>query len=119
MDGGAVNSKCAQQRVQCLAGGNPVRQGVATPPVANLGHAVATLWVKRRKLGSRVIRHFSTEITVSPVCRHGLLHGRQHVRNRYGEILYSTAVLEVSHATQWHCINWGEPVVSISDEKIS
>ena len=37
----------------------------ATSSVANLGNAVVTLWIKRRKPGSRVTRHVSTEITVN------------------------------------------------------
>ena len=46
-----------------MAGGNPAWEGVAAPPIANLGHGMATCRVKRRKSGDRVIRQFSPEIT--------------------------------------------------------
>ena len=41
----------------------PSGKVLTTSPAANLEYAVATLQAKRRKLGSRVIRHFSNEIT--------------------------------------------------------
>ncbi len=44
-------------------GGNPIRQGGNHTTGSNLGLAVATQRVKRRKQGSRVIRHYSPEIT--------------------------------------------------------
>ena len=53
----------APRRAQHLAGGNPAWEGVAAPPIANLGHGMATCRVKRRKSGDRVIRQFSPEIT--------------------------------------------------------
>ena len=40
---------------------------LATPSVANLGYGMVTYHVKRRKLGSRVIRQFSPEINQTDV----------------------------------------------------
>lgn len=42
----------------------PLGKVLTTPPIANLGHGMVTCRVKRRKLGDRVIRQFSPEITV-------------------------------------------------------
>ena len=42
----------------------PSGKVLTTLPVANLVHGAVTCWVKRRKLGGRVIRQFSPEITV-------------------------------------------------------
>ena len=41
----------------------PLGKVLAAPPIANLVHGMVTYWVKRRKLGGRVIRQFSPEIT--------------------------------------------------------
>ena len=41
----------------------PLGKVLTTPPIANLGHGMVTCRVKRRKLGDRVIRQFSPEIT--------------------------------------------------------
>ena len=40
----------------------PLGKVLTTPPIANLGHGMATCRVKRRKLGDRVKRYFSPEI---------------------------------------------------------
>ena len=68
--------------------------------------------VKRRKLGDRVIRHFSPEITGN-WCADVVYLAEGNMRvYRNGEISRNTTGLEVSHVVQWHCVNWGEPVSS-------
>ena len=41
----------------------PLGKVLTTTPIANLVHGAVACWVKRRKLGGRVIRQFSLEIT--------------------------------------------------------
>ncbi len=66
---------------------------LTTSPVANLVPVQATVQVKRRKLDSRVIRHFSTEITEN-LCDDMVYFMEVNTYTyRYGEILYGTAVL--------------------------
>lgn len=78
----------------------PLGKVSATPPIANLVHDAATHRVKRRKLGGRVIRQFSPEITdiwsgdvvyltEANTCIPGM-----------GEDMRGSAGLEVSHAVQ-------------------
>lgn len=72
----------------------------AAPPIANLVHGAVTCWVKRRKLGSRVIRQFSPEIKLSG-CDDAV--NRAEVKTHLtatGEGMCDTTGLKVSHAVQ-------------------
>lgn len=108
------NIVTVQLRGQCLEGGNPVRQGANHTISSILVLVSVTVLAKRRKLGSRVIRQFSAEIR-QILCADTVyrVEGNMCIFQN-GEILHSTAVLEVSHVVQRHCVNWGEPIVSSS-----
>ena len=66
---------------------------LTTPLVANLVPVWVTVQVKRRKSGSRVIRHFSAEITGNLCDDVVYLTEVNTYIYRYGEILYGTAAL--------------------------
>lgn len=111
------NCAWAQQRVQCLAGGNPVWKGLTNPPVASLGCVLATVCAKRRQQGDRVIRHFSPEILVNQ-CGDILLTMESNIAAFVsGKNVADIAGSEVSHVIQWHCINWGETAFPSSPQK--
>lgn len=89
---------CAQLRGQRIAGGNPVRKSLTKPPVASLGYALVTMYVKRRGRGNRVKRHYSPEILEKPVCQRFVCSGRQYAYKPYiGEEICSTTGSEASH----------------------
>ena len=66
---------------------------LTTPSAANLMPVWVTVQVKRRKLGSRVIRHFSVEIT-GVLCDDAVCFAEINTYiYRNSEILYGTAAL--------------------------
>ncbi len=78
----------------------PLGKVSATPPITNLVHRTVTCWVKRRKLGGRVIRQFSPEITVvwcDDVVYFAEVKTGMSVS---GKDMFGTMGLEVSHAVQ-------------------
>ncbi len=78
----------------------PLGKVSAAPPIANLVHGTVTCRVKRRKLGGRVIRQFSPEITVvwcDDVVYFAEVKTGMSVS---GEDMHGTTGLEVSHAVQ-------------------
>lgn len=78
----------------------PLGKVLTTPPIANLGHRMETCWVKRRKLGDRVIRQFSPEIT-GVWCADVVYFAEGNMCvYRNGEISHGTTGLEVSHVAQ-------------------
>lgn len=78
----------------------PLGKVLTTPPIANLGHGTVTCWVKRRKLGDRVIRQFSPEIT-EVWCADVVYFAEGNTWvYRKGEISHDTTGLEVSHVVQ-------------------
>ena len=78
----------------------PLGKVLATPPIANLVHGTVTYWVKRRKLGGRVIRQFSPEITEVWSGDVVYLTEANTCIPDMGEDMHGSAGLEVSHAVQ-------------------
>lgn len=78
----------------------PLGKVLTTPPIANLEHGMVTGRVKRRKLGDRVKRQFSPEITVV-WCADVVYYAESNTCvYRNGEISHGTTGLEVSHVVQ-------------------
>lgn len=73
---------------------------LTAPPIANLVHGTVTCRVKRRKLGDRVIRQFSPEITET-WCGDVVYYAEARTDIPVsGEDMCGTTGLEVSHVVQ-------------------
>ena len=78
----------------------PLGKVLTTPPIANLEHGMVTDQVKRRKLGDRVIRQFSLEITVVWCADVVYFAESNTCVYRNGVISHGTMGLEVSHVVK-------------------
>lgn len=95
-----------------IMSGNPIRKGLTNPPVASLGAEAVTLSLSvDSKVAGTAIERRNTQFAGQCCC----LSRSQHVKYRFGEILYTAASSEEPvHVIQLGSVNWREPVSSIS-----